>query len=307
MNLTRSYFLISGLPKERPHENEIALNHPLTGQFERNRPLEHNRGDDYKPLVFPTLSPVSENGRRVRWPSERHSVHAIDVETVVNPSAIIVFPRSDSKSDNKLPTVQSAETPTTQASTSIAFHSHETNGTNEETVTTLMRPSVNISDFVANQTVNENELEPMIYIDDDGIFQVKYMPKGENISFPNADQQQSLASINETEEIAIISNDNRQILLDQHIHNETNTINLPSSSSSPSPSPTPRPTSSTTTDLIHDQPINNARVIHDSHNTNAESTSFKPDQQQQKRQQHQHQPLPDTKHPRLFNELPIFA
>lgn len=249
---------------------------------------------------------MSENSRRVRWPTERHSVHAIDIETVVNPMAIIVFPRSESNRDNKLTVVESAEIATASTPTSTAFQSNKMNESNESTVAPLMPNSVNVSAFVVNQTAIENEFEPLIYIDDDGFFQVKYVPKGENVSLSNAVQQPILASINKTEGVAIISNDNRQIPLGQHIQNETNTVSSP-----PPPPPTPTTTAKATTTsqattigLIHDQAINNTEAIFESHDVHTESTSSKPDQQKQQQQQ---QPVPASKHPSLFNELPIFA
>lgn len=286
------------------HRNAITS----TGKFKPFHRYERNRGVDYKPFKFPSLSTASENSRRVQWPSERHSFHAnADVKTVVNPMAIIVFPRSESNDDdNESPLIESDEMAATATKPPSAFQSNELNGTNKPTISPLMPNSVNISAFIVNQTAIENKLKPAIYIDDDGIFQVEYIPKGETESHStNTDQHPKFASINKTEEVAIIPNDNQQMPLNQHIQNETNTMSSPSSSSTTTTrtSKTPTTTEVTTIGLIHDQAINNTEAIFESHDIHTESTSSKPDQQTPQ----QLQPVPDKKHPKLFNELPIFA
>lgn len=234
----------------------------------------------------------------MRWPHERHSSHALDLSTAINPMSIIVFPRSQTKtkSDNELPMVV-ANTEITQPAIIAASQSNETNVTTEQNTVPLVLNSVNTTAFIVNETAIQNELVPMIYIDDDGIFQVKYIPKGENVSISNADQhQRNFTSINKTKEIAIISNDNQQILLDQHIHSETNVVNSATEAAAAATPTKPTPTKN---DLIHNHTINNSKPIHERwHEEHTKSTSPRPVQQHQ---------LSDNKHPALFNELPIFV
>lgn len=285
------------------HSDTAKTNNPNpSGIVFRNEPepfrrSERNRGIDQKPFKFPIISTISDNSRRVRWPHERHSSNALDLSAAINPLSIIVFPRSQTKtkSDNELPMVINTEI--VQPIKANALQSTESNETTtvQNTVPFVLN-SINTNAFILNKTAIQNGLMPMIYIDDDGIFQVKYIPKGENVSISNADQQQqNSTSINKTEEIAIISNDNRQILLDQHIHTVTTVMN----------SATPAPTQ---IDLIQDHTINNIKPADEQYEEHTESTSFRP-VQQQKQQQQQHQPnqLSDDKHPTLYNELPIFA
>lgn len=242
-------------------------------QFKR---LDRNRGIDYKPFKFPTINKYI---RRVRFPSERHSVHAIDSEsaatTVNQDRSIVVFPRTDTTSENELPILEN-----TNMEPTVALQLNEINEP--------LRPnSVNISVFVENKTAIMNGFEPLVYIDDDGIFQVKYVPKGENEMQSNENRQHSnetsLASINKTEETAIISNDHRQS------NNE-------------------RPA---TIDLIHNvSPINNTEMIFQWTEAHTKDTS---DQQKQQQQQPsstlspQQSSSSDKKLPRLFNGHPIFA
>ncbi|XP_055303310.1 uncharacterized protein LOC129568983 [Sitodiplosis mosellana] len=255
-----------------PNRDDIASTVDERQQFKR---LERNRGIDSKPFKFPTMN---DYVRQIRWPTERHSVHAIDSEpaaAVNRDQSIVFFPRSEStmleNTDMKPITVQSNEI-------------------NDEP---LLPNSVNSSVFVVNQTAIDNGLEPFVYVNDDGVFQVKYVPKGENVSQSNDNRQHSnepsLASINKTEETAIISNDNRQIPRDHRISTEANNE---------------RP--ATTIDPIHDvSPINNTEMIFQWTEAQKDST------EQQKQQQPPATSSPpsssDEKQPRLFNGHPIFA
>lgn len=211
---------------------------------------------------------------------------------------IIVFPRSKPKNNNEEPLVKNTEiAPTSTAPNEInEQHQH---------IAPLVPNSVNISAFIVNQTAIDNELKPIIYIDDDGIFQVKYIPKGANVSISNVNQPSNFTSINKTDEIAIVSNGNRPsqtIQWDHYIQSETN----------------PHSTSPTTIDLFHRGPnINRTETELERHETHTKTISFEQDQQkeQQTKQQQQQEPqqqqqqqlVSDTKHPRLFNELPIFV
>lgn len=274
-------------------------------QFKRR---ERNRGIDEKPFKFPKTSTNVENSRRVRWPHERHSAQALDLSAPINPR--IVFPRSQTNiksSDNdELPMVENTEIDVQPSVIAIAPKINES--TVQNTVPFVLE-SINTTVFIVNKTAEQNELMPMIYIDDDGIFQVKYIPKGENISISNADQHQqqhqqkpNSTSINKSEEIAIISNDNQQIhiKLDQHIHSETNVVNSTEAAAAAVPEATQAPT----IDLIQDHAINNIKPIHEQFGEHTERTTLRPIQQQQ------HQPnrlSTDDKHPTLYNELPIFT
>lgn len=272
----------------------------LTDDPEAFKRLERNRGIDEKPFKFPIISTNAENSRRVRWPHERHSAHALDLSAAINPMSIIVFPeiQTKTKSDNELPMVKNTEIAQPTMATT-ALKSNESNEITVQNTVPFVLNAINTTVFTVNKTGAQTELMPMIYIDDDGIFQVKYIPKGENVSVSNADQeqQQNSTSINKTEEIAIISNDNQQILLDQHIHSETNVLNSSKATAAAQPT-TP------TIDLIQDHTINNIKPIHQQHEeTHIESNLLRPVQQQQ----HQPNRLSDDKHPTLYNELPIFA
>lgn len=257
--------------------SEYSSNRNADASFdgqEKFRRFDRNRGVEYKPFKFPTSSTPSENSRRVRWPSERHSINAFDSPSgAANPTANVVFPRSESLS-SELQMVDS---------TTPASPLPQSNKTNEHIFEPLISNTVNMSSFGINQTAVENEFDPLIYIDDDGIFQVKYIPKVENVLISSEDQRQNLTSISKIEESTIISNDNRQIPMDQRISNETNRL------------------SSTTIDLIHDRAVNSTELIFEWTETQANSTSPKPEHQ------HQQQLMPDNEHPSLFNELPIFA
>lgn len=251
---------------------------------ERFKRLERNRAIDQKPFKFPMNA---ENARRVRWPHERHSAHALDSNAAINPMSIIVFPRSqtNTKSDNGLPMVEHTD----------AIKSNESNGmTAVQNTVPFVLDAKNTTVFVVNETAIQNELVPMIYIDDDGIFQVKYIPKGKTVSISHADQQQqskqqNATSINKTQEIAIISNDNQQILLDQHIHSETNVVN------STKATPT-----APTINLIQNHTINNVKPLQQQqHQEHIETSSLRPVQQPNQ--------LSEENHPTLYNELPIFT
>lgn len=268
-----------------PNRHDIAS---FDGSQQFKRP-ERNREDDFKPITFPE---TNEYSRRVRWPSERHSIHAIDSEpaaattTVNRDHSIIVFPRSEFTSENKLPMLENADD-----MESVAMQS---NGINVP----LIPNSVNISVFVENGTAIENGSEPLLYIDDDGIFQVKYVAKGENVTNDNRQHsdEQSLASINRTEETAIISNDNRQIPQDHRISTAAS-----------------KNEHAATINLIHASPINNTEMIFQWAETHTKDTSEQQKQQQQQPSLSSSSPSPpplpssDKKHPRLFNDRPIFA
>lgn len=219
---------------------------------------------------------MPENSRNVRFPTERHSIHAIDSEAsaaAVNPiRSMIVFPRSDMKSENELATLENAKI---EPVVSIAI---QTNVTNEP----LLPNTVNMSVFVANQTAIENGFEPMLYIDDDGVFRVKYVTKGENVSASSAKQQhsneQSFSLASMTEETAIISNDNRQIPQDHRIPNKGH---------------------STTIDLIQNNATINNIELNEA-NTKGISSRVEPQKQQPK-------PSSTNKHPRDFSGQLIFV
>lgn len=259
---------------------------------------ERNRAIDQQPFKFPINA---ENSRRVRWPHERHSAHALDSSAAINPMSIIVFPRSQTKTknDNELPVVEIAQ-PTTMSAAVKPNESTETTAQQNSVPVPFVLDAINSTVFLVNKTAIQNELMPMIYIDDEGIFQVKYIPKGETetVSISNADQQhqqqRNSTSINNTEEIAIISNDNQQILLDQHIHSETNVVN------STKATPT-----APIIDLTQDHTINNVNPVQQQNEKYPENTSFRPRQQQQQKQQPNQ--LSGDKQSTLFNELPIFT
>lgn len=236
--------------------------------------IERNRDIDQNPFIFPSDSPATlQYSRRVRWPHERHSSNALDSSAANNPMSIIVFPRSEAIGDSEIPHLPPV--PTSQ-STDAA----------EQSATPI----------TVNETAIQSELVPMIYIDDDGVFQVKFIPKGESVSLSNADQRHrpNFTSINGTKAIAIISNDNQQIRLDQHIRSETHVVN--STVAAPS----------APIDLVQDHTINNRKPMHQhQHDAHTKSTSPRTIQQQQ--QERQPNQLSDDKNPALFNEHPIFV
>lgn len=282
--VNQSYFLILGpamdsISNPNSNQNNIAS---VDGRQQFKR-LERNREINNKPFKFPT---TDEYIRRIRWPSERHSVHAMDSEPAATVAhrkhSTIVFPRSESVNENELPILENSDMKP------VAMQS---NGINKP----LLPNSVNISVFIENQTAIANGLEPLVYIDNDGVFQVKYVQKDENVSQTNDNRQhsneQNLASINKTEETAIISNDNQQIPRDQRNSTETNNELL------------------TTIDLIQDgSPINNTEMIFQW--TEAHTKNSSKQQKEQQQRPSSPPPLPsssDKKHPRLFNGHPIFA
>lgn len=234
---------------------------------------EERRGLDQKPFTFPTDSSIMPYSRRVRWPHERHSPNAIDPSTSLNP---IVFPRSQTGANEML--------------TEITYPSTESA---EQNAIKFISNATNSSVFSVNETAIRNELIPLIYIDDNGIFQVKYIHKGENGSSSINDpyRQRNFTSINATKEMAIISNDNQQIHLDQHIHTDTSVVK-----SATSPITTPPRTAAI--DLSRDHTINNNKLKHEPHR---ESTSPKTVLQQQRNQ------LSNDKQPTPFDELPVFV
>lgn len=253
--------------------NPKQNNAPINGQQQFGRPKEEN----FK-VVFPRSTFLPENSKHIRFPTERHSVHGINVEPSAAPSnrirSIVVFPRSDTKNENELPTVD-VENVKTDPIIPIATQSNETNEP--------FRPnSVDASVFVVNQTAIENGFVPMIYIDDDGVFQVKYVAKGENVSASNDKQPHSngpsLVSMEKAEETAIISNDNRQIPQDHR---------------------SPNNGSSTTIDLIDSNATVNNIVMNRTHIKDPSSG-----EQQQKQQP---KPSSGNKHPRDFNGQLIFV
>lgn len=232
---------------------------------------------------------MDEYIRRVHFPTERHSVHAIDAEpaatTLHQDRSFVVFPRSGVTTQNELPLPENADT--------VKPIAVQLDGINEP----LLPNSVNISAFVENQTaIDDNGFEPFVYINDDGLFEVKYVPKGENVSQSNDNRQHlnapSAASINKTEETAIISNDNRQILRDHRISTEANNER----------------SATTTIDLIHVvSPINNTEMIFQWTEVHTKDPI-----EQQKQQQASPPSLllsssSDKNQPRLFNGHPIFA
>lgn len=223
------------------------------------------------PFTFPSDPSTPDYSRRVRWPHERHSPNAIDSSASFN---AIVFPRSQT-SDNDLPT-------TTQSTEST-----------DQNAIPLIPNAINSATFILNETAIRNGLVPMIYIDDDGIFQVKYAPKGETVSFSSDIQQhqQNFTSINETKEIAIISNDNQQIRLDQHIRSDTNVVNSASPATAAAAAPI---------DLSQDQTINNHTVKHERFDAHTTSTSPRTVQQQPNQ-------LSGDMQATLFDELPVFV
>lgn len=172
-------------------------------QFKR---LDRNRG--VNSIIFPTSLTLSEQqSRHFRWPSERHSTNAIDSKSNDPIQSIVVFPRSDLRDEKELPTVNNAATSPLPLSVSTEIGSNKGNHSASNLV--------NISIFVNNQMSIENGLEPLAYIDENGIFKVKYVPKRENTTVLNDNQQhhldgQNLTSINKLNETAIISNDNLQ-------------------------------------------------------------------------------------------------
>lgn len=264
-----------------PKRNNVA---PIDGQQQFERP-NAGQEDSFK-VVFPRSAFVPVNSRHVRFPTERHSIHGINSAPSApsSPSAaeskrirsIVVFPRSDMKSENELPTVN-VENPSMDPTISIALQSKETNEP-------FVPNSVNNSVFVANETAIENGFEPMIYIDDDGVFQVKYVAKGEHVLASNDKQPHSnglsLAS-KKAEETAIISNDNRQIPQDHRIPNKD---------------------SSTTIDLIDSNATVNNIVMNGAHTKSPSSG-----EQQQQQQKQQPKPSSGNKHSRDFSGQLIFV
>lgn len=177
----------------------------------------------------------------------------------------------------------------TVESTTPASPLLQSNKSNEQISEPLISNTGNTSTFDPNQTAVENEFDPLIYIDDDGIFRVKYVPKVENVSISSEDQRQNLTSISKTEESTIISNDNRQIPTDQRILNGMNRVSSTTT------------TTTTTIDLIHDRAVNSTEVIFEWTEAQTKGTSTKSEHQNQQ------QLMPDNEHSSLFNELPIFA
>lgn len=295
--------LITGLATKNINsdQNEIASN----DEREQFRRLERTNGVNYKPFKFPDRI-LLENSRRVRWPSEteRHPNHAIDDEPkAVNSRPTVIFSRSEPKSQNDLTMTENVQREP------LAPIDWQSNGTNENSANPSVQilNSINITNFIVNQTAIESGLEPLIYIDGDGIFQVKYVHKGENVSIPNGGNEQqhsnepSSATINETEATAINSNDNQQIPSDHHTSNTEHLATATATASTP------------TIDLIHDanasvdaDGINNTEMIFqwNQPHTNAPSPSPSPSTEPQI--QH-HTTMSDNEPPRLFHGRPIFA
>lgn len=293
LKLTRRFFVvvvvISGLAIDairNPNRNDDNASKAVDGRQQFKR-LDRNRGIYSKPFKFPT---IDEHSRRVHFPSERHSVHGIDAEpaatTLHRDRSFVVFPRSDT-TPNELPMPENADT--------VKPIAVQSNGINEP----LLPNSVNISAFVENQmAIDDNGLEPFVYINDDGLFEVKYVPRGENGSQSNDNRPHSSApsapaSINKTEETAIISNDNRQIPRDHRISTEANNER----------------SATATIDLIHSvSPINNTKMIFQWTEAHTKEAI-----EQQKQQQASPSSTPlfasstDKNEPRLFNDRPIFA
>lgn len=308
LKLTRVCFflhlLIAGLAAKNINsdQNEIAS----SDEREQFRRLERTNGVHYKPFKFPDRI-LLENSRRVRWPSEteRHTNHAIDVEPKdVYSRPTVIFSRSEPKSQNDLTMTENAQREP------LASIDWQSNGTNEYSANPSVQilNSINITNFIVNQTAIESGLEPLIYIDGDGIFQVKYVHKGENVSNPNGNnddggnEQQhsnepSSATINGTEATAINSNDNQQIPSDHHT---SNTEHLATVTATTAAAPT--------IDLIHDADasdvINNTEMIFQWNQPHTNAPSPLPSTEPQI--QH-HTTLSDNKPPRLFHGRPIFA
>lgn len=263
-------FLVLGSANEFNSQRNGIASIDRHQQFRR---LDRNRGVDYKPFKFPTSSTtLSEHSRRVKFPSERHSLDS-EPAAAVNPiRSIVVFPRSEMNSVNELPEFENAEM---ESSISIGMQPN----------LTFVPNTVNVSISVVNETGIDNEYEPAVYIDDDnGVFQVKYVPKVGNVSISHDEKQhsneQSLASINKTEKTAIISNDNRQIPGDHSVPSKSNNVSSP------------------TNDLIHgNTAINNTEMIFQWSEAHTKDTAPTPQQSS----------LNNNKQTKLFNGQPIFV
>lgn len=211
------------------HQNDASAD-----EHEQFKRLERH---GYRPVVFPTSSPV-EQSRRVRWPNEPRS-------NPVNPMSIVVFPRSETSSDTQ--TIPNTDIETVA---SILVHLSDMNSTNANNDSIEMNNTnelneINESSFgpLAPNSVNnsayvtDSGLVASVYIDDNGIFQVKHVAKGENgssASPSNETSETSSASINKTEDTAIMPNDTQQI---------------------------PSQPNQTTIDLIQNAAINNTKMI----------------------------------------------
>lgn len=295
-------FFVLIVAKVNNWEQRGIISNDKHEQFER---LERNREVDNRPIKFP------ENSRGFKWPSEteRHATH-FDVEskTDYSPSSVI-FPTSNSKSENDLTMTENGNK---QPIVPIDWNSNETN---ENRIDPSIENSINITTIVANQTDIESGLEPLLYIGDDGTFQVKYVPKGENVSMPNNgnddnnEQQHSnepnFASINKSEETAINSNDNQQISQNHHTSIQPNTEYS---------------TTPATIDLIHEADasvgangdvINNVEMIFQWNVTHSKDPTSSPTPSllsSPSSSPQEHQQLPsDNEPPRLFNGRPIFV
>lgn len=312
--VNQSYFLIAGSSAKEHRQDDIVS--PSSDGHEPFRRLERNRGVDYKPFKFPDR----EFSGRVRWPAvsevERLWENAFNTEAkAVNTGATVIFPRGETHSEH-----DSTNTKIPSPIVPIRPIDRPLKETNEQNIDALLQNAINISTFVVNKTAIESGLEPLIYIDDDGIFQVKYAPKGENISMPNDDIQQpnsnepNLASIYNTKETAIISNDNQQIPQDHQTSIEANTQSLATTTTTMKATTTTAP-ATPTIDLFHDADAsvdvdvgadadvtNNTEMIFQWNGPNTKAPSSKPTPQPQIQQ-----PMADNRPPRLFNGRPIFA
>ncbi|XP_031628522.1 uncharacterized protein LOC116344213 [Contarinia nasturtii] len=167
-------------------------------QFRR---LDRNQG--VNSFAFPTSLPSSEQSRHVRWPSERSSTNGIDPVSIGPIQSTVLLSRSDR---NESATLNNDTKQPQSASIEI-----QSNKGNEPALPNLL----NIQVFVNNKMAIESGLEPLAYVDDKGIFKVKYVKKGENVTTSNTNQLHhleghDLTSINKPNETAIIFNDNQQ-------------------------------------------------------------------------------------------------
>lgn len=270
-------------------QNRISPMGIYRKQFKR---LERTKPADYKPLKFPSNEqPLPELSRHIRWPGDYNSNHqTFDGKSSSFEKSFIVFPTlepklsmpavtvEEEKPSENVRTTESSILPVNSVNTFPSLSNAEINEINGQANTTPLSPpsiylnAVNngigvnglnnngvdkVENSVVNKTIIENGYEPLIYIDDDGNFQIKYLRKnGENATNNGNERNEVLAtSINETNEAtAIIFNDNQQnSMLNQRVHaaketsnivnstmtydlNEMHTIEAETSSSSSSPS-----------------------------------------------------------------------
>lgn len=276
--------------------------------------FERTRGADYKPFKFPSES--SELLRRIRWPSDLHSNHhAFDAEAKSAPSrkTLVVFPPLESKllmptehkkdessilpeqfsslSTDEIKEINgqaNGEQPPSIHLNSSVNNESGVNGWNNigvDNVNVDSGESENKNDVV-NKTVIANGFEPLIYIDDNGIFQIKYSPVRKNGTSANENESGdgvlvSLpTSINKTIENVMIILNGENSTAGQRVPATFTNGNIMNGTMTPD--------------------------LNEMHTKDPSSSRF---QTQQHHQQHQPQQSNSSNHnrPALFNGLPIFV